>query len=149
VFLYESFCVYMCLSVLICVCLCLRVSGYGLVAACTVSAMVFLHESVCAYMCLVMAGGLCWQLPPSAAMVSLYVSVCVHMCLTVLICVCLCLCVYVYGRCPLVAVSTIRYNGVPGWSLDQIRSACKSAVMSSSPRSGCLSRTSSTPPRLR
>lgn len=35
------------------------------------------------------------------------------MCLSVLIRVCLCLCVSDYGRCPLVAVSTIRCNGVP------------------------------------
>ena len=64
-------------------------------------------------------------------------------------CVCLCLYVSYYGRSPLVAASTIRYNGAPGFSLAQTRSGCKSAVMSSSPRSGSPSRTSSTPPRLR
>ena len=123
-------CTIRCNSIPICVCLCV-------------------HVSVFAHVCLLMAGAPWWQFPQSGAMVFLHVSVCAYMRLSVLIRVCLCLCVSGYGRCPLVAVSTIRCNGAPGWSLDQTRSACKSAVMSSSPRSGCLSRTSSTLLRLR
>ncbi len=81
VFLYVSVSVYMCLSLLMCVCLWqvpLGGSFHNQVQWCSymclsvlICVCLCLYVSVCAYVCLVMAGALWWQFPQSGAMVRL------------------------------------------------------------------------------